>query len=107
MNPGMLNKKIKISKHPLVPDGAGGFQESDSLDTVAVVWANINPLRGREYVQAQQDRAEITHKVTLRYRKDIDRACILDYENRKFEIMHIINIQEKNRYLELMCKEQI
>ena len=37
-------------------------------------WASIEPLRGRELVVAQGMRADLTHRIVLRYRGDVHEA---------------------------------
>lgn len=37
-------------------------------------WASIEPLRGRELVVAQGMRADLTHRITMRYRPDVHEA---------------------------------
>ncbi|MDT2277698.1 phage head closure protein, partial [Paenibacillus larvae] len=107
MNPGKLNKRITIKKHEPLPDGAGGYEDDDGLADVATIWANIRPLRGREYWQSQQTQAEVTHSIMIRYRKDIDRSHVVNYSGRLFDIQHIINVDEANRTLILHCVEKI
>ncbi|AVF25093.1 putative phage head-tail adaptor [Paenibacillus larvae subsp. larvae] len=105
VNPGKLNKRITIKKHEPTPDGAGGYD--DGFSDVVTVWANIRPLRGREYWQSQQTQAEVTHSIMIRYRKDIDRSHVVSYGGRLFDIQHIINVDEANRTLILHCVEKI
>ncbi|AOY76915.1 phage head closure protein [Clostridium formicaceticum] len=111
MNVGKLNKRIKFLKFEKVQDGAGGFLDNweteEGWKEIASVWANIRPLKGREFEQAQQGQAEVTHKVIIRYRKDIDKSMIIKLNNRRFDISYIMNIDEENKYLELQCLESI
>ncbi|WP_149683754.1 phage head closure protein [Alkalithermobacter thermoalcaliphilus] len=106
-----MNKRIKIMKFKGIPDGAGGYFDDwkieEGWEEVATVWAAIEPLRGREFFQAQQAQAEVTHKVTIRYRKDVDKSQIIKYADRRLDIDYIINIDEENKYLEIFCTERI
>lgn len=102
---GNLNKKVKIMKLSQVQDGAGGYE--DKLVEIKSVWANIQPVYGREFWQAQQVQAQISHKITIRYTKDIDRACIISLGKRLFDIQYITNVNEENRFLELRALERL
>ena len=51
--------------------------------------------------------SEITHKIKLRYVKGILPSMQVLYKTRKFQIISVINYQEKNCELQLMCKELI
>lgn len=97
---------------------------------VARPWIAIEPIRGEEYWTAAQVQAETTHKVTMRYVEGVtpsDRLVLnagpdlqgfigpshpLYAQNevagtdvRVFEIESVLNLDERNRWLELMCKE--
>lgn len=69
--------------------------------------AEIDPLRGREYLAGKQVLAEVTHRVSIRYIKGIKPTMRVRYKDRLFEIESVLNPYEKNYELQLMCKEQI
>lgn len=73
---------------------------------VAQTWASIKPLAGRELWQAQQVQADVTHAVRLRYRRGVDATMELDLQGRRLKIVAVLNIEERNRTLELLCQEQ-
>ena len=104
-NPGKLNKRIDIKEKGRVSDGGGGFTTGEV--EVINTWANINTLSGREFWQAQQMEAEVSHKVTIRFRKGIKRTQVIYFQDRKFEIQYVFNRDEANKYLELYCLEKV
>lgn len=74
------------------------------------IWASIEPLRGEELYAAQQVQAEVTHKIRLRYSTDVANLNPKDqviYGLRTFEILAVLNLLERNRELELLCKERV
>jgi SPP1 family predicted phage head-tail adaptor len=103
-NPGLLNKKLQILKQSKDSDGAGGFKKVLTLEKT--VWANIRAINGTELWEAQQTQARITHRITIRYMKDINRTYALMYNNRVFDIQFIINLNEADRFLELQVVER-
>ncbi|WP_342045983.1 phage head closure protein [Bacillus sp. OTU530] len=105
MNPGKLNKRIVLQKLATVDDGAGGSEES--WQDTSSVWALIQPLQGRELYQAQQINTELTHRITIRYREDVNASMRIMYNNREFTIDSIVNIEESNRFLEMTCREKV
>ena len=111
MNPGRLNKRVKILKFAKTPDGAGGYLDDwkteSGWELHSTVWAEVHPLRGREFEQAKQSMGEVTHRITIRYKRDIDKSMIVVYNGRRFDIGYAINPEEKNAYLELMCVERV
>lgn len=111
MNPGKLNKRIKILEFAEGEDGAGGYLDNwitgEGWNEIITVWANINPLSGRDLIMAQQTMSEITHKITIRYNSNIKSSHIIAYNSRRFDIQYIRNTQEKNTYLEILCVEKV
>lgn len=101
MNPGELRHKITLQKPPEYG------QAEDAYTDVATVWANINPISGRELFAAEQFASEITHKVRIRYRNGITPSMRVKYGTRTFEIMYVINEYERDRIIQLMCKELV
>ncbi|MFJ5713119.1 phage head closure protein [Neobacillus sp. NPDC093127] len=107
MNPGKLDKRIIFLEKSKEKQAVGGHKK-DEWNDVCKVWANIKPLQGREYFWAKQVHAELTIKVTIRYRTEILPSMRIKYGERTLEIIAPpINIDEKNCFLELLCKEVI
>ncbi|MFS1519684.1 phage head closure protein [Bacillus sp. SCS-151] len=104
MNPGKLNKRIDILQQP---DGQDSYGESDEIwNAIAHVWADVNPLRGRELYRAKQIHPEATYMFIIRYRPGISHDMRVRYGERLFEIVAPpLNDKEVNRYLEITCKE--
>ena len=73
----------------------------------AIVWASIEPISGREYWASSQVQAELTHRIRIRYIDGLRPTMKVFYNDREFEIESIINWQERNIDLQLMCKEKV
>lgn len=103
LNPGRLRKKVAVY----------GYQEEDSalggkkvcLVKKMMVWAELKPNRGTEFLEYYKDANALQYKITIRYRQDITEKDILVYNGRQFEINSIININENNVALEIYCTE--
>lgn len=68
MNPisaGMLKRRIKVQRPSTVKDSLGAPCRA-WLDVVTV-WADIQPLSGKEAVIANRISAELTHQITVRF----------------------------------------
>lgn len=74
---------------------------------VMTVWASIEPIRGREYVLLQNTQAELTTRIRMRYRPGITPAIRVLCQDRVFNIQSVIDINEQQRHLELMCIEKV
>ena len=105
MNIGELNHRItilkKVNKKPL---------EDTTYENFKTVWAKINNLYGKEFIEAQKVEANISKKFIIRYVKDLDMsfnpsACkdfIISYKGVSYNILYIDNIKEQNKFMEIM-----
>lgn len=75
--------------------------------SVATVWAEVKPLSGREYFSAQQVQSEITTQIWLRHLDGIEPSMRVKFGKRFLEIVSVLNTQERNVSLQLMCKEAV
>ena len=103
MNPGRMNKLIQIQAKSKDQDAAG--QPLEVFVLVADLWAEINPLIGKELLLAGEIGSEVTHNVTIRYKPNIRPDQRIIYKNRIFEIIYVINKNEDNEFMYLKCKE--
>lgn len=104
MRAGRLKQRVRIQEFVEVVDEYGTPIGSDWED-VAIVWASVEPLRGREYIQLQNTQAELTTRIRIRYQPGITPAMRVLYDDRKFNIQSVIDPEERHRELELMCIE--
>ena len=107
-NPGRLNKRVELLRLASADNRAGG-RRSDSVrwDTFARCWAEITHVSGRERFENNQLEAELTHRMTIRYRKDLTRVDKVRYDGRLFNIQYLVNWRESNRFLVLYVKEEV
>jgi SPP1 family predicted phage head-tail adaptor len=105
---GLLRHRIAIEAGTRTPDAGGGTSNPWAAPTtVAEVWAAIQPLQGDERLRAQQLQSRVTHKIVLRYRPDIRTSHRVNFNGRIFNIRSVINLDERSRWLELMCEEGV
>jgi len=69
--------------------------------------ASIEPISGREYFSAQTTQADVTHRINLRYVAGVKPKMRVKYGSRIFDILSVSNVDERNRELQLMCRESI
>lgn len=67
-------------------------------------WADVRPIRGREYFVAEQFEAETDIRFVLRYRSDIDSNWRVRWGGVDYDVVDVINPGAYRRELELMCK---
>lgn len=105
MNPGKLRHRITFMH--LVK---GRNEVGDDILIPApfiTVWASVEPLKGREYLETQKIQPEITYRIIARYLKGITPDMTIEFNKRTFNIQSILNVEERNRYLEIYAVEKV
>ena len=107
MRAGSLRQRLQLQiLTGAVDDGMGG-KTGGTWTTSATVWGQIDPQHGTERLQAMQMTAEITHAIVIRYRTGITpkMRMVRVAGGQVFEIQAVLNIEARNRQLELLCSE--
>lgn len=89
----------------LLARAEAGFGQAATWNTYATVWAKIAPLSGRQAWAAQQFVSEVSHTITIRYRQDVQARHRIQFGGRNFEIKAVLNPEERNIRLDLLCEE--
>lgn len=106
MRAGALRHRVTLKTKTVSRDTFG--EEDVTWTTVATVWGSVEPLRGREYMEAKQGQADVSHRVIVRYRASVVPTMRLYLEDgRGFEVESVINRLERDEQLELMCRELV
>jgi SPP1 family predicted phage head-tail adaptor len=105
MQAGKLRHKVTLKTSAYSQNEYG--EPSETWTSSTTLWARIEPLRGRELLLAQQVTPEASFRVTTRYDSSntIDPAYRLYHGSRVLEVVSIQNPEEKNEFVELLCKE--
>ena len=101
MKAGDLRHRIKIQSVTITND------VETWADFATSVPAAIEPLKGREYWEAQKINAEQATKIRIRYRTGVLPTMRVVWGTRIYKIEAIMNIDERNRELHLVCVEVI
>jgi SPP1 family predicted phage head-tail adaptor len=68
-DPGRLNRRLALEAPVETPDGVGGVTRS--YQTIATLWASVEPAAARETVEAGALGAAVTHRIRIRFSPDI------------------------------------
>lgn len=107
MNPGILKHRIKVYKQPNPEtdvDEAG--QPLDEPVLYKSLWAAILPLRGRQIESARQLHPDVTLKIVLRYREDLDETMFAIYNGKKFDFLYFLSDYQHKKELHIFAKEE-
>lgn len=109
MNTGKLNRKIIFFHN----EKTGELNELGAEQEVErgfyECWASIEPRTGSLLSGRTADTmlSKTTHKITIRYREDIDYSCWIVYAGRRFDIDYVNDPYLDKRYLELFVQEVV
>ncbi len=105
---GELNRRITLQQRSASTDSFG--ERSPTWQDLMTVWAEIEPLSGRELELAQKLSSEASHRITVRYQpvlSDTRWAASLRalYKSRIFNIQAALNEYEANVRIHLLASE--
>jgi len=98
---GKMRERVTIEQETATPDGYGGY--ANTWATVATVWAKVEPLSGREQIEADKLQGVVNTRVTIRYRSDVVPGMRLVWGSRNYNIRAVISEEERDRFLQLTC----
>jgi len=106
---GRLRHRVQLQGHTNREDARDSYGGvTVTWNTLATVWAAVEPAGGREQYRTQAERAELTHLVVVRYRPDltpVDRVVLGG--GRALDVEAVVNPGERNRELHLLCRENV
>ena len=105
---GQLNRRITLQSPVTTLDAYG--VPTPGWTNVMTVWAAIEPLSGRELVNAQRIVSEISHQITMRYSSALADTRVVAgyralYKGRIFNIHAAMNEDESNVLVTLLASE--
>ena len=103
-DPGWLRHRVAVESAAGVSDEAGG--ETVTWDTLATLWARIEPTSAAERIVAGHLSGVVTHDITFRWREDIAGGMRVAYRGRTFRILAVYDPDETRRYLVAKASEE-
>ena len=102
---GKLRTPIVIQEYTEAPDGMGGVtkQWTDVL-TVRSVWKHASMY---ERLQAMKLNAGVMHRVYIRYSSVPTAKHRIFYKGKPYQIRGVVDIEERERWLELAVEEGV
>jgi len=92
LDAGKLRHRVTIQRQTVGHDSDGGRKVT--WDDVATVWAAIEPLSARERLVADQVQSEVTARITIRYRDDVDATMRVKHGDDLYNIHGVIRDNE-------------
>lgn len=109
MNIGELRHRITFQTLSDETTNENGFPlpDDERYTDYKSVWSAVYPLKGTEFWSAKTTNTENTVKFICRYISGINSDMRIKYGNRKFNIIGIIDIDERHKWLQIMATEVI
>lgn len=101
---GELKHFVDIQAPTRVSDGMFGFTETFTTlesNVPVAIW----PISASETLKGGRMENTITHRVKMRWRANMRTNFRLKFKDRYFNIVSIINKEERNRELDILCRE--
>ena len=108
MRAGTLRHRVTLQKPTVVDDGQGGKTTTWTTGQVTDVPAAIEPLMGREAIEASKVQGTMSHRITIRYSSAVSGLTPtwrVVFGSRTFEIHAVKQIDERRREVQLECSE--
>lgn len=101
---GRLRHRVEIGKYIMAQDPNTGDM-ARQWQAVAQVWAAVEGLRGNLLFQSRQTTEQADHRVTIRYRADVEPGMIVRHDGRELTITAALDEEGRRRWLVLTCRE--
>lgn len=100
---GKLRQRVTIQDKSVAQNTYG--EEVITYVDWATVWAAVEPLRGREFLEGRQITAEVSTRIRIRYRSGISPEMRVVFGSIIYDIQSITHLEEREREIHLMCQE--
>lgn len=95
LDAGRLRHRVEIQEQDVTRDSDGG--QVIGWKKIDTVWAAIEPLSARERLVAEQVQSEVTARITIRYRDDIDASMRIKHGDDVYNIHGVLADNETMR----------
>ena len=104
---GDLNKLVTVQNRAIeAPDwNSPDFDEQFNTDGTA--WAAIETVTGKTFFDSVNQRDQtVTHEIYIRYDSTVTSESWLLYDSRRFDILAVEDMEERNEFLKLTCVDK-
>ena len=99
---GKLRHRL-ILQSPTETRGATG-EVLVTYATDSTVWGSLRPMTGREMSASNQTVEEINYQAEIRYHSTIKSEWRVSYRSQTYEVITVLNYDERNEYMILELK---
>lgn len=104
---GRLRHRVVLQRQEQQQDPVTGDLTSVWVN-VARLWAAIEPLSAREFIEASATQSAVTTRITIRYRSDVNASMRVVYREKLYGVEGVLADKESGlEYLTLPCSEGV
>lgn len=114
LSAGKLRHRVRLERYDEVEDSNGVVQDPDSGEVlrewtlVATVWAAIEPLSVREFIQSGAGQSQVSARITLRYRSDLNATWRIVHNAKVYNPEGVLADKDSGlEYVTLACSEGV
>ena len=102
---GSLRYRVELQARLRSPDEGGAG--TVTWNAVASMFAQIQPVSGREIVSADGLTGRVTHDVSIRFNRDVAPGMRFTEGSRRFIVHAALDIDGRGRWLKCLCEERL
>ncbi len=102
---GQFKTLLSLQENRPLFDDSGGYQEQWA--EIASLWGRVEPQKTGSQFFALQAIPNVTHRITIRYRNDIQVSMRLTHGTRHFTVLGLHDPDDSQRYLICLAEEEI
>lgn len=102
---GRLRHRVSLQDNVEIIDPNTGARENKWVE-VAKMWASIEPLSARDFIQSSALQSQITTRITIRYREGVIAKMRVVHRGRVYNITGVLADRDSGlEYMTLPCSE--
>jgi len=101
---GQLRERITIQRANESRNRLG--ETTYTYETFAEVWASVNGVTAREFLLANTQQTEITHRIRMRYLSGLTNQMRVLWRGRTLQIISVLEHENRSVH-ELICTETV
>lgn len=102
---GTLRHRVSIQKYEDQLNPITGARDKNWVE-VSQVWASIEPLSVRDFIQSAGLQSQVSARISIRYRDDITAGMRIVHRNKIYSITGVLSDRNSGlEYLTLPCTE--
>lgn len=98
---GSMRDRVTIVKRSATILSNGERRQDEYI--LASVYARVKQITGDENNATHQNIVTQNYEVTIRYLNELDASCIVIYNNKRLEIVSVVDSDQMNRFQVLSC----